>query len=127
MKTKANKFRETIQRLNITAVIILAMGSGDGVVKAPIPTSLPSEQRLWAGRRDAAEQTWMPSCHQCHRADIKQTPACVCWDCGRFSEPGKRKERNGSLGWLEKGTVRWSLPRSEGPERVHSQSSFVGM
>lgn len=35
------------------------------------------------------------------------------------------REKNGSLGWLEKGTGRWSLPRSEGSERVHSQSCFV--
>lgn len=93
MKTKANKFRETIQRLNITVVIILAIGSGDGVLKAPVPTSLSSEQGLWAGRRDAAERIWVPSCHQCRRADIKQTPACVGGDCGWFSEPGKWKER----------------------------------
>lgn len=41
MKTKANKFRETIQRLNITVVIILAIGSGDGVLKAPVPHLFP--------------------------------------------------------------------------------------
>lgn len=73
------------------------------MVEAPIPTFFPSKQGLWAGRRGAAEQTWMPSCHRCHRADIKHSRARVCWDCGCFSEPGNREERNSSLGVIREG------------------------